>query len=136
MGCSQTQMNVTKSGFQRVFACIGPFIEGTEILDQVKALMETNWFMGSLSATEGEKLLQTLQDKSFLVRFSPNSGEFSISFKENNKILHTRVLNEARFNLHNYVQMLIAKKGFKQCPPSPFKVTDATSQIHEWKFIR
>jgi len=136
MGCAGSNATVTKDGFQRIFSCIGPFIDGSEILDQVTALMETSWFLGALGAPEAERLLQPLGDRSFLVRFSPNSGEFSITFKENNKIYHTRVLNEARFNLHNYVQMLISKKGFKHSPPSPFKVTDSAGHLHEWKFIR
>jgi len=137
MGCSKNQMIVNQASFKRVFSCIGPFIESSEILDQVKNLMETAWFMGSLSATEAEKMILPLGDRSYLVRFSPNSGEFSITFKEKDKLLHTRVPNSARFNLHNYIQMLITKKSFRQCPPSPFRqVGENSTQLHAWKFVR
>jgi len=138
MGCEKSSQNtVYRKNFTQLFACIGPFIDGSEILDQVKALMETNWFMGNLDASKAEKMLANMPDKSFLVRFSPTSGDFSITFKEA-RVLHTRVPNNARFNLHNYVQMLIAKKSFKNCPPSPFSVAGEgiIPQLHQWKFIR
>jgi len=130
---------VALDAFKRLFMCVGPFIDGSEILDQVKALMETEWFVGPLSAAEAEKMLADLPARAFLVRFSSNSGEYSITFKEKkDKTLHSRVPNNAKFNLHDYVKMLQEKKKFQKSPPSPFQhlFTSSDAQSHLWKFIR
>jgi len=76
--------------------------------------------MGAISAQEAEALIAPLNGKPFLVRFSSSSGTFfglfvtfsiifndnfikgdySITFKQKGKILHSRVPLSAKYNLH------------------------------------
>jgi len=115
--------NVTDTTFGRLIKCIGPFVEGTEIIDQVKALLEMPWFSGTMSASEAEQIIQALPNpnRAFLVRFSSNTGEYSITFKQKNQILHSRVPVTAKYNLHQYVKLLQQRKKFADNPPSKFK---------------
>uniref|UniRef100_A0A6B2L4B0 SH2 domain-containing protein n=1 Tax=Arcella intermedia TaxID=1963864 RepID=A0A6B2L4B0_9EUKA len=126
---------VTISSFERVIKCIGPFLEGTEIVHQVKALLEMTWFAGNLTATEAEHQLQSLPNKTFIVRFSGNTGEYSISFKQNNQVLHSRVPVNAKYNLHQYVKLIEHRKKFIPPAQSRYKLGSAPS-IFPYCFIR
>jgi len=57
--------NVTDSTFERFIKCIGPFVDGTEIIDQVKALLEMPWFSGTMTAAEAEQIIQSLPNSFF-----------------------------------------------------------------------
>lgn len=133
---------VTQEAFHRLIKCIGPFIEGGEILDQVKALLEAPWFMGVLSAQEADELIEPLQSsgKPFLVRFSSSTGDYSITFKTKDRILHSRVPQSAKYNLHQYVELLKQKKKFRVSPPSPFAelfvVSNQLPGYRPWTFVR
>jgi len=123
--------NVTDTTFGRLIKCIGPFIEGTEIIDQVRALLEMPWFSGTMSANEAEHIIQSLPNpnRAFLVRFSSNTGEYSITFKQKHQILHSRVPVTAKYNLHQYVKLLQQRKKFADNPPSKFKTLFDTNSI-------
>eukprot|EP01126_Amoeba_proteus_P007799 TRINITY_DN12827_c0_g1_i4.p1 TRINITY_DN12827_c0_g1~~TRINITY_DN12827_c0_g1_i4.p1 ORF type:complete len:276 (-),score=53.02 TRINITY_DN12827_c0_g1_i4:281-1108(-) len=55
VGCG----TVTRESFDRLIKCIGPFIDGSEVLDQVLALLKAPWFSGVMSAPEAKKSWNT-----------------------------------------------------------------------------
>jgi len=132
--------NVTDSTFERFIKCIGPFVDGSEIIDQVKALLEMPWFSGTMTAAEAEQIIQSLPNRAFLVRFSSNTGEFSITFKQKNQLLHSRVPVTAKYNLHQYVKLLQQRKKFSDNPPSKFKTIFDKNPVRnahfKYNFIR
>jgi hypothetical protein len=140
LDCTPTGGSVTEQAFSRLMKCVGPFIDGGEIIDQVRCLIEAPWFMGAISAQEAEALIGPLDGKPFLVRFSSSSGDYSITFKQKGKVLHSRVPMNAKYNLHEYVALLQSKKKFLEMPRSPFAYllsdTNNRSYYHTWKFIR
>jgi len=140
-GCLHSGI-ITEEAYERLIKCIGPFIEGGEVIDQVRALLEMPWFMGVLSASEADSAIEHLdcEGKPFLVRFSSSTGDYSLTFKTKGKILHSRVPPMAKYNLHQYVSLLKLKKKFGDSPPSPFLYLFENSQkfpsCHSYKFIR
>jgi len=112
---------VTEDSFVRLAKCIGPFIEGFEVLEHVRGLLESPWFMGFLSAQEADKILEPLNGRPFLLRFSSNPGEYSVTFKSKQIVLHSRVPKNAKYHLPQYVALLKKKKKFQETPPSPFR---------------
>jgi len=138
LDCDNNNQLVLREAFERLLKCIGPFIEGEEIIDQVKSLLEMSWFMGNLTAFDAEKKLKDLPNRAFLVRFSSNTGEFTVTFKQKHKILHSRVPTSAKYNLQQYVNLLQQKKKFKVTPPSPFGHLFVRTRLgyHSWTFVR
>jgi hypothetical protein len=116
------QETITPDAFQKLVKCVGPFIDFSESLDHVTSLLKAPWFMGAIAPTEADKLLKSMPAlKSFLVRFSVKSGEFSITWKVKDKVMHTRVPTEEKYNLYGYVESELTKKKFEETPPSPYR---------------
>jgi hypothetical protein len=112
---------VTDSNFARLIKTVGPFIEGIEIVHQVRALIATPWFIGTKSAVEAHQLLISLPRNPFLVRFSSKTGDFTITYKLQNKIYHMRIPPNAKYNLHQFVKLFCKKNKLSESPQSPFK---------------
>lgn len=68
---------VTATSYDRLIKCVGPFLHGNELVDQVTTLLDAPWFMGALSAQEADSLIEPLPGKPFLVRFSSSNGTYA-----------------------------------------------------------
>jgi hypothetical protein len=105
--------------FENFLKWFGP-IEGAEVLDQLKNLLEQKWFHGELSAQEAEQKLLSAKKGSYLVRFS-STGGFTISFVDKKqKLLHFRVPEKARYDLQKYVRLFAKKQGLEKPVKGPF----------------
>jgi len=136
--CKENISIITVDAFERLIKCVGPFIDGAESLDRVVALLNEPWFMGNMTPQNADSLLRNLtQIRSFLVRFSGKSGEFSITWRVKEKVMHTRVPPIDKYNLRGYVEFELKKKKFEEYPTSPFKDIFAQNyvKLHNYKFI-
>jgi len=123
---------ITPEAFQKLVKCVGPFIDFSESLDHVTYLLKAPWFMGALSPIEADKVLKNLPAlKSFLVRFSAKTGEFSITWRVKDKVMHTRVPTDEKYNLWGYVESELTKKKFEDTPNSPYK--DVFANTVPWR---
>ena len=138
LGIQNTEtLYVTHDALIRFIRCIGPFIEGTEILDKAKMFIEMPWFFGAINTQEAENLIAPLENNSFLVRYSSNIGDLTMTFKHKEKILHTRIPETAKYNVQEYIALVQIKKKFIGSPPSPFLdlIEQNNTYYLPWKFI-
>jgi len=135
-----TNKIVTYEALFRFIACIGPFIDITEVLDQAKQLIQAPWFFGALDCKKAEEIIKPMPEKSFLVRYSSSIGDFTITFKQNGKFLHCRVPENEKYSIQEYIQIVILENKFTQFPPSPFAYicnpNQETNFYLDWEFIK
>eukprot|EP01091_Cochliopodium_minus_P011237 TRINITY_DN3133_c0_g1_i1.p1 TRINITY_DN3133_c0_g1~~TRINITY_DN3133_c0_g1_i1.p1 ORF type:complete len:484 (+),score=152.78 TRINITY_DN3133_c0_g1_i1:29-1480(+) len=62
-------------------------------LEKVMETTSNVWFWGDLSGSESQKILAEKQNGSALVRFSSNGSNSTLSYRNDNKIWHTRIIH-------------------------------------------
>jgi len=130
---------VTVETFERMIKCFGPFYEGDEILDQAKNLLGTVWFAGSMSGVDAEDFIRNEINSCFVVRFSSNPGEYSITFKQKEDVLHSRIPISAKYSLQQYIGILLKKKKFRipdNVVSEIYHLAKTAPSFHSWYFVR
>ena len=104
---SGNDAEVTLVDYGRLVGLLGPMDK--EFLKRMKRLMRNLWFFGGTSTSAAEKALLATQDGSFLIRFSSQPSNFTLSYVKGGKIWHTRIIHKAsveRFELDGSGQIL------------------------------
>ncbi len=116
--------------FGEMVQYFGPF--DRDFLHRLKSLLTSKWFHGAVSQEDAESSLQRADSHSFLIRFSSNAPNFTLSVKGKKQIEHHRILNitgkgfhiwSAMYkDLHAIVAEGVKKKLFKRpCLGSPYE---------------
>eukprot|EP00029_Vermamoeba_vermiformis_P011339 TRINITY_DN620_c0_g1_i1.p1 TRINITY_DN620_c0_g1~~TRINITY_DN620_c0_g1_i1.p1 ORF type:complete len:642 (-),score=178.52 TRINITY_DN620_c0_g1_i1:124-2049(-) len=111
------QRMVTLDAFEKFLKWFGP-VQGPEILDQIKSLLEEKWFHGELNAKEAEAKIISGKRGAYLIRFSSQGG-YSITFiDKKKKILHYRIPDSQKYDLQKFVKVF-SKQHHLNAPVSP-----------------
>eukprot|EP01119_Soliformovum_irregulare_P013794 TRINITY_DN3709_c0_g3_i1.p1 TRINITY_DN3709_c0_g3~~TRINITY_DN3709_c0_g3_i1.p1 ORF type:complete len:379 (+),score=154.67 TRINITY_DN3709_c0_g3_i1:972-2108(+) len=90
---------VSLQNFANCFECFGPITTGTELLENIDAVVSQPYFHGNISKENADTLLRRCNEGSYLVRFSSSSpGIFTLSFLLNKKVSHMRIQHEVGGN--------------------------------------
>jgi hypothetical protein len=119
---------VTLDAFEKFLKWFGP-VQGPEILDQVKSLLEEKWFHGELNAKEAEAKIVSGKRGAYLIRFS-SAGGYSITFiDKKKKILHYRIPDNQKYDLQKFVK-IFSKQHHLNAPVSPRVYDRKYCQLH------
>lgn len=118
---------VTLDAFEKFLKWFGP-VQGPEILDQIKSLLEEKWFHGELNAKEAETSIISCKRGAYLIRFS-SAGGYSITFVDKKKkILHYRIPDSQKYDLQKFVKVF-SKQHHLNAPVSP-RIYDRKFFLH------
>jgi len=107
--CDNTTNHVTLGRFGQIvgfFEEFGPKGWLEKIMDYTSKV----WFWGDLSGSESQKILAEKQNGSALVRFSSTGSNSTLSYRNDDKIWHTRIIHPYASNVYQIPDIIHGTK--------------------------
>jgi len=112
LNANVSPFTVSVQNFEKFLRWFGPIEPGFGLLAQVREILKLKFFHGDISPEQAEDILRSVKPRSYLVRFSKEPGQVSISYTKQHKsgtakMIHARISNQ---NIKKQVKEFAKKK--------------------------